>query len=286
MSEPAAERFEASDGVRIAYWRSGRGDPVIVCHGGPSTTHEYLVRDLGDLADASTLVFHDYRGSGQSDAAPPASYTFERLADDVDELRAHLGFESVTLIAHSMGGFVALQYARRHPDRCRALIIMSCTPAGTAGRTAIPTLRALGFARFARVLARAGSYLAWWSWHPASDAKTRARFSIMGTLQEGRPEFRAEVAAREILADNDNAPTLERLGFKTDMSDDLRRIACPVLVIYGERDAPFAAAAGLLVAGLPQARTVHFAGVGHQPLVEEHDATIRAIRDALRGANS
>lgn len=281
MGAPEVERFDTRDGVSIAYWVSGRGDAVIMCHGGPSTTHEYLVSDLGDLAGSATLVFHDYRGSGRSETAAPASYTFERLADDVDELREHLGFESVTVLAHSMGGFVALQYALRHPDRCRALILMSCTPAGTIGRTGIPTLRALGLARFARVLRRAGAYLAWWSWHPRSDAKTRARFSIMGTLQEGQPAFRAEVAAREILANNDNAPTLERLGFKTDLCSELSKIGCPALVIYGENDAPFAAAAGLFRAGLPQARIVQFAGVGHHPLVEEHDRTIRAISETL-----
>src|SRR6476646_7133530 len=145
------ERFETSDRVAIAYQVSGHGRPLVVCHGGPSTTHSYLVDDLAALGDRATLIFHDYRGSGRSDAAPRAGYTFERLADDVDELRAHLGLERLGVLAHSMGGFVALEYALRHPDRCEHLILISCTPAGTWQRTALPTLRALGLGRFIKL---------------------------------------------------------------------------------------------------------------------------------------
>jgi pimeloyl-ACP methyl ester carboxylesterase len=68
---------------------------------------------------------------------------------------------------------------------------------------------------------------------------------------------------------------------KTDLCDDLSAITCPALVIYGDGDAPITSAAGLLGAGLQNARTVRFAGVGHHPLVEEHEQTIRAIAEAL-----
>jgi proline iminopeptidase len=273
--------FETRDGVDIAYEACGHGVPVIVCHGGPSTTHEYLVDDLSALNDTAQLVFHDYRGSGQSATAAADSYNFERLADDVDEVRAHLGFERVTVLAHSLGGFVALHYALRHGERCERLVLISCSPAASMSRTAIPTLRALGPVRFARMLDKAARYLVWWTWKPDSEAKTLARYSAMSVLQEGGREWRAEVAKREVLADNDNAPTLERVAFKTDLCDQLHRIKCPVVVINGSRDAPFAAGAALLERGLPHVRRVTFEGVGHHPLVEEHARTIAEIRTAL-----
>ena len=275
------ESFRTTDGVTIAYEVRGRGVPLVVCHGGPSTTHEYLVGDLADLETQATLIFLDYRGSGSSSAAPPETYTFERLADDVDELRRHLGFESVVVLAHSMGGFVAIQYALRHAEACRKLVLISCSPAGTASRTALPTLRALGPRRLVTLVSRAAVYLAWWSWRGPSDAKTLARFSIMGVMQQGQPVFRAAVAEREQLADNDNAPTLERVAFQTDLCDDLGRIACPVLVIYGTNDAPFSAGAALLRSRLHDVETVALGGVGHHPLVEEHERVTRLITDAV-----
>jgi pimeloyl-ACP methyl ester carboxylesterase len=276
------DRFETSDLVRISYDVRGHGKPVIVCHGGPSTTHNYLVDDLGPLEGQATLIFHDYRGSGLSDAAPSATYTFERLADDLDELRVHLGLGEVSVLAHSMGGFVALEYALRHPDQCERLILMSCSPAGTPQRTVWPTLRALGVPRGAKLCGRALGYAVWWSWRPSSEQKTRARFSIMKVLQEGQAAFRDDVASREVLVDNDNAPTLERLGFRADLTAQLGKISCPVLIIFGDHDAPFTAGARLLSAGLPNARTLRFRGVGHHPLVEEHDRTIDAIAETLK----
>jgi pimeloyl-ACP methyl ester carboxylesterase len=145
-------------------------------------------------------------------------------------------------------------------------------------------LRALGIARLARLFGRALRYLTWWSWRAPSEQRTTARFSIMGVLQEGQAAFRDEVAAREILADNDNAAALEHLGFRTDLTDQLARISCPVLVIFGDHDAPFAAGAQLLAAGLPNVRTIRFENVGHHPLVEERDRTLTAIADALERA--
>ena len=135
-------RLETSDRVTICYDVRGNGKPMVVCHGGPSTTHDYLVDDLAPLEDHAMLIFHDYRGSGLSDAAPSTTYTFERLADDVDELRVHLGLDRVSVLAHSMGGFVALEYALRHPEHCERLLLISCSPAGTLQRTGCPHCRA------------------------------------------------------------------------------------------------------------------------------------------------
>ncbi len=274
-------QFTTSDGVRIAYEALGSGNPAIICHGGPSTTHEYLVGDLAPLVEQLTLVFHDYRGSGASDVAPTESYTFERLADDVDELRRHLGFERVSILAHSMGGFVALQFALRHADRCRSLALMDCSPSGAMGRMALPTLRALGGIRAARLLMRAVWYGLAWSWRRESETRTRARYSIMGIMQEGRREFRAAVREREILADNDNAKTLEQAAFRIDLVSQLEDIACPVLVIHGGNDAPFVAGGRLLERGLPVVRRAELPGVGHHPLVEENERTTQELIDFL-----
>ena len=119
-----------------------------------------------------------------SDRASPATYTFERLADDVDELRQHLGVERVSVLAHSMGGFVALEYALRHSEHCRSLALMACSPAGTIQRSALPTLKALGAMRTARIIGRAIWYLAAWSWRRESDAKTASRYE--SSLREVR----------------------------------------------------------------------------------------------------
>ena len=132
--------FETSDGVTIRYERRGEGPVVFACHGGPNNICDTLIADLAPLEGTCTLVFHDYRGSGRSAAAPPETYTSERLADDLDELRQHLGYERVAVLAHSMGGFVALQFALGDRDACNRLALVATSPCGAAGPMVIPTL--------------------------------------------------------------------------------------------------------------------------------------------------
>ncbi len=187
--------FETSDGITIRYERRGDGPAVFACQGGPNNVCDTLIADLAPLEDTCTLVFHDYRGSGRSAAAPPETYRFERLADDLYELRQHLGYEHVAVLAHSMGGFVGLQFALRHRDACDRLALVATSPCGAAGPMVIPTLRALGPLRAAKAASRAIGFLALWSWRPESASRTAAMYAPMSVTQEPRRELRAKVAA-------------------------------------------------------------------------------------------
>lgn len=136
--------FRTSDGVEIRYELRGAGPPVFVCHGGPNNICDTLIADLAPLEDHCTLVFHDYRGSGRSAAAPVDTYRFDQLADDLDELRRHLDHDSAAVLGHSMGGFVALEFALRHPEAAARVALVGTTPCGALVPMAMPVLRALG----------------------------------------------------------------------------------------------------------------------------------------------
>lgn len=109
-----------------------------------------------------------------------------------------------------MGGFVALQYALRHPHACHRLALVGTTPCGAAGPMAVPVLRALGPLRTGKALAMALRFVALWSWRPESAARTTAMYAPMAVTQEPRRELRATVAAAhpELPAENDKAPHL------------------------------------------------------------------------------
>ncbi|HYN32903.1 MAG TPA: alpha/beta hydrolase [Ilumatobacteraceae bacterium] len=273
-----------ADGTTISFQTMGAGPLVVVCSGGPSTTFEYLLDDLQPLASDFTLAFHHYRGSGRSSSALSASYTFEQLAHDAHALAAALGFDTFDVLAHSMGGMVALSTAIEHPMSVRRMVLIDCSPSGVPSRMAMPTIKALGVRRLGKVCGRAAKYVLWWRWRPESAERTRARFAIMETMQEGAPEHREEVRRREVLADNDNAPHLERHASTFDVVDRLASIQTPTLVVYGTLDAPFVAGSRLLLDHLPNAVEVRLAGTGHHPLVEDHDHVIAEIRRFLKSA--
>lgn len=275
--------FTTSDGVEIRYERRGAGRPVYVCHGGPSAVCDTLVGDLARLERSFTLVFYDYRGSGRSASAPANTYRFDRLADDLDELRRHLGHGSVPVLAHSMGGFVGLHYALRHPDTCERLALVATTPCGTARPMAVPTVRALGPARTAKALTAAIWYLVVWSWRAPSPRRTRAMYAPMAVAQQARPELRAVVATARpgLPVDNDNATHLLEVMSSLDLRAELGRIGCPALVLYGSRDAVMVAGGQMLASGLHHPEVHVLDDVGHEPFIEAPDATFSILQAFL-----
>ncbi|MBB5802536.1 pimeloyl-ACP methyl ester carboxylesterase [Saccharothrix ecbatanensis] len=125
-------RFTAHDGTKLAYRETGDGPPLLCVPGGPGRAASYL-GDLGGLDRHRTLLLLDNRGTGDSDVpADPATYRRDRLAADVDALRAHLGLDRVDLLGHSAGAGIAMAYAEQHPDRLASLVLLT------------PALRAVG----------------------------------------------------------------------------------------------------------------------------------------------
>src|SRR5262249_21143430 len=119
----AMPTFSAHDGTRLAYHVSGDGVPVVCLPGGPQDS-AYL-GDLGGLSAHRQLIMLDIRGSGGS-ATPedPASYRCDRLVDDVEALRRHLGLERMDLLAHCAGANLAAQYVSRHAERVDKLVLV------------------------------------------------------------------------------------------------------------------------------------------------------------------
>src|SRR5512140_1439925 len=101
----------------------GRGYPLLVMHGGPGGDHCTML-DLRKGADELKLVFYDHRCNGRSTGAPVSSMTWENLTADADALREKLGFEKWAVLGHSFGGYVALEYALRYPDRLSHLVLL------------------------------------------------------------------------------------------------------------------------------------------------------------------
>jgi proline iminopeptidase len=137
--------FSAHDGTGLAYHVSGAGIPVICLPGGPMQDSVYL-GDLGGLSAHRQLIMADPRGTGQS-AIPQdaASYRCDRLVDDVEALREHLGLDRLDLLAHCAGANLAALYAARHPERVGklALITPSAFAVGIAatGQARLETAR-------------------------------------------------------------------------------------------------------------------------------------------------
>ena len=113
------------DGVEIFYREAGPKDaPTIVLpHGFPSSSREFDTL-IPLLATRYDLIAPDFPGFGQSEAPPPSAYlyTFDHLAETMDNLLVALKVSSYTLYIHDYGAPVGMRIMLAHPERLHALI--------------------------------------------------------------------------------------------------------------------------------------------------------------------
>ena len=121
------------DGCRLFVQEYGRGsDTVIVVHGGFGAEHSYLLDAFRGLEDRFHLVFYDQRASLRSPCADSLISVAAHVRD-LERLRQELRLERATLVAHSMGTVLAMQYLQDHPTRVRGMVLTGAIPPTSEG---------------------------------------------------------------------------------------------------------------------------------------------------------
>jgi len=275
-------RFSAPDGTSLAYTEVGAGPRLLCLAGGPGRASAYL-EDLGGLAQERTLVLLDARATGASEVpADPASLGFDRLAEDVEALREHLGEERIDLLGHSAGAIVAQAYAAAHPERLRSLLLVTPSDHLQGGtRSDVPAIRASRSSEpWYAAAAEAQAALA-----DAAPAQRQPLVRATRPFLYGRWDERTQAHAAS--ADRQSSRRAE-LGFAAGgeqvdvaaLRDALRRVAVPVLVVGAERDAATGlASVEAVAADFPRAQTAVVPRAGHFPWVDEPSA----FRDVVAG---
>ncbi|WP_328890836.1 alpha/beta fold hydrolase [Streptomyces sp. NBC_00316] len=275
--------FHAYDGTELAYRLHGRGEPLICVPGGPMRAASYL-GDLGGLSDHRQLVLLDPRGTGGS-AVPddPATYRCERLVDDIEALRAHLGLESIDLLGHSASADLAALYAARHPQRLRSLTLVS------------PATRAVGVETTDQDRRGAFALRSGEPWYAAAAAALeeiragrggREQWAAIEPFAYGRWDAAAQAHAAAAPAQRNAAAAAvfhRDSAFGTAATvTALRSLAVPVLVLAGEYDAgPTPDRAAELAALFPQGEFVVQRGGAHYPWLDDPGAFTRTVRAFL-----
>ena len=271
-----------ADGRRLAYRRTGNGR-TLVCHGGGPGFSSLYLGNLGGLDEDLELVLLDPRGTGGSDRpADSRAYAIDDYAEDVEELREHLGLERIDLFGHSHGGVVAMAYAARYPERVGRLILAS-----TLARWAPEQESAMNEAM-------AGHEAEPWYEDAlaALQAEQAGDFSSDEELGElAMREFpfyfanfgEKEQAYLDTLRDETpNADTLllfnKEIFESFDLRPELQKIAAPTLVVTGELD--FITGPGCateIVEEVSDVKTEILPGAGHFIFVESPEAFRGAV---------
>ena len=256
----------AVDGFELAYDRVGRGPAVVLLHAFPLARAMWRPQ-VEALQGDYRVIAPDLRGFGGSRGFTAAP-SVETLADDAAALLDELKVPGpVVLGGLSMGGYVALAFARRHPARLRGLVL--------ADTKADPD-DAEGRANRDRLIAFAAE-------HTGREVLEQLLPRLVAAAtRDHHPEV--VDALRHIAVDQTPAAIIGALRAMRDRPDStplLPSIAVPTLVVVGENDAltpPTVAAA--MAARIPGARLVRIAGAGHLSNLErptEFNAALRAF---------
>src|SRR6476620_8148388 len=110
-------------GVRIAVREAGAGEELLLIHGmaGSSQTWRAI---LPQLAKKYRVIAPDLLGHGRS-SKPRTDYSLGAFAVGLRDLLDEVGVGSATVVGHSLGGGIAMQFLYQHPDYCRRLVLIS-----------------------------------------------------------------------------------------------------------------------------------------------------------------
>ena len=251
------------NGIDIYYEEHGSGPAIILTHGlGDSAS---LWAPLAEaLGDSYRLISWDMRGHYRTEApAELSEYTQDIVVEDLRALCDHLGLEKAVHGGHSLGGYTALRFHEKYPERVSALVLHAAGP-GYRNEEASQawTDRLAGIAE-----------------------KQEARFGLddrvsAKELRTGAPQL-GEISQHVV----HGITNVERGVMAHPSFTDATKINVPALVIVGENDKAYVASSGYFEAKLPQGKKIVIKDAGHPAALEQPEAVNAAIHEFLDGVD-
>jgi pimeloyl-ACP methyl ester carboxylesterase len=270
------ERFLEQGGVRLRYLVGGTGDPVVLVHGlGGAATN--WVELIPELVERYRVLVLDLPGHGDSGRLPRGAGVTD-FAVAVAAVIEHEHASPALVFGHSFGGHTALRLAHRRPELVRGLLLAA--PAGIATKTRVlqAAVRLSAVVRPARLVAPFRHHLAERLWYRralfrpwfVSDALALSPRATVGFLDGAAANVDIGTAGRAMLAD--------------DPRHDLEHVACPVVVLWGARDAQLPLDDAFEYARRLRARLRVVADCGHLVIAERPHACLDALEELRRAA--
>jgi pimeloyl-ACP methyl ester carboxylesterase len=266
-------------GHRVIYRMAGGGPPVVLIHGMVNSSRHWESVALR-LADEYTVIAPDLLGHGDS-AAVRGDYSLGAHAASIRDLLAAIGIDRATIVGHSLGGGVAMQFFYQFPQRVERLVLVS---SGGLGHEVSPLLRTAalpGAAPLLSVLAhrRVVDGIA------AAGDRLRERGIGKGVYVQAvaralRPLERP--GAREAFVQTLRA-VIDRHGQRVSATDRLYLLRdLPTLIAWGDRDRTIPVEHGRAAqATIPNSRFVTIPGAAHFPHLERPVELADALADFI-----
>lgn len=254
------------NGVNLNYEVVGQGEAVVFLHGYTGSSQDWA-NQVAVLSTKYRVITPDQRGHGKS-AAPTREedYSMQIFRDDVFALLKTLDVSQCCLVGHSLGGFIALEFALAYPDMLTALILVD-TSSGEFERPP-------GFAELRQKLdelARLRGMEAAFEYEAVNNPTRVERF-------QKHPEQK-EITRRKMLMTSVDGYVFiaKAMGKWKPVTARISEIKVPTLIYWGDEDLPFFNAVQILKEGIAGSELVTVNGVGHSPHEEAPDVFNEAL---------
>ena len=279
--EPLGEYEEIElHGHRVSFQAAGSGEQLLVLLHGITSTSDAWRRVMPRLAERYTVIAPDLIGHGRS-AKPRGDYSLGAYAAGVRDLLAVLGFERVTVVGHSFGGGIAMQFAYLFPEYTERMALIS---SGGLGREVHALLRAATLPASEWVLpliarewpVRAGgavrSAAARLGIEAGPDLAEFAR-GYASLTEEGASEAFIHTMRSVIDHEGQRVSALDRLYLADQM---------PTLIVWGDSDPVIPVEHGRNAHRIvAHSRYVEIEGSGHWPMLDAPDRIVRELTEFM-----
>lgn len=248
------------NGAEYHYVDAGNGLPLLFVHGFPLSSAAWK-HQIGALQSAHRVIAPDLRGFGDSEATAGA-VSMDQYATDLHELLRHLSIASAVVIGHSMGGYIALAFARKFPKAVQGLVLV-----GTKAGADTPEAAAARRETAEKVMATGTQTVI--------DAMSPKFFSLAHNNAGETDEVRAIMSAAKPAG---VAGALLGMAARPDSTPFLKQIDMPTLVVAGVDDQVISAAESKKMAdALPNAKLELIPGAGHLVAMEKPEEFNRIL---------
>lgn len=251
--------------VRLYYEEAGSGPETIVFSHGLLWSHRMFRAQIDHLQDRYRVIAYDHRGQGRSEVTKDG-YDMNTLTDDALALLDGLQIARCHFAGLSMGGFVAMRMAIRHPSRLQSLILLE-TSAQAEPPENVPRYR---------TLSRAVKLLGVWAVKkPVMNIMFGDSFLRDPQRKQERKKWERELTRNKRSITRAVGGVIDREAVS---ADQLATISCPTLIIVGSEDkATIPAKSDYMAQHIPHAKLVEIPRAGHTSTVEEAARVNREI---------
>lgn len=270
-------------GQPVTYHLMGEGPPLLLVHGITSSSRTWK-SVMPRLAEKHTVIAPDLLGHGRS-AKPHGDYSLGAYASGIRDLMVALDVPKATVVGHSLGGGIAMQFAYQFPDRVSRLVLVDT---GGIGKEVNPALRAAALPGAEYVLPVLFS-------PTLHDAGLKVRNVLAGFGLRGSADVEGVAEGFASLTESDARraflhtvrSVIDPTGQRVSAADRLyltREI--PSLIVWGDRDRIIPVAhADLAHELMPGSQLEIFPGAGHFPFNDDPDRFIRVLEDFIAGTD-